>query len=236
MWVPSTTPWTKPAWFFELSPQCILSKELVSPENVFTGSIPTKIIKLLVSSLASSTSLTPCEEQGPQSCLLPSCGLHDSQQTLLRKLKGNRQSLRQPCHKATPHPNAFIFLTHYHQPDCPRNLSKTFLLSTYHLQSTWILKTYPVPSFEISLMATERILWTGFPRGITDFLYPLLLKIPMHGWGLRAVSPKCLSSSFYPFPSAAQTLATLLTSSTSTVLGKFCFQVEKDQQTRSRQN
>lgn len=128
-----------------------------------------------------------------------------------------------PVVKQPPQPNAFIFLTHYHQPDCPRNLSKTSLSSTCHLQSTWILKTYPVPSFEISLMATERILWTGFPKGITDLLYPLLLKIPMHRWGLRAVSVKCLSSAFYPYPSAAQTLVTLLTSSTSLCLGSSAF-------------
>lgn len=78
VWAPPTTPWTKPALFFELNPQCILSKELVSPENMFTGSINTTIIKLLVSSLASNTSLTPYEEQGPQFFFLPSCGLQDS--------------------------------------------------------------------------------------------------------------------------------------------------------------
>jgi hypothetical protein len=86
-----------------------------------------------------------------------------------------------PAIKQLPTPNAFVSLTHYHQPDFQRNLSKTSLPSTYRLQNTQILKTYPVPSFGISLMPTERILSAGFPKGIADLLYPLLLKIPMHG-------------------------------------------------------
>jgi hypothetical protein len=57
----------------------------------------------------------------------------------------------------------------------------------------------------------------------------------MHGWGLGPVSLK-LSSAFDPYPSAAQTLVTLLTSPTSTALRKLCFQGWKDQQTGSRQN